>query len=63
VASAFGLSRSTVQSRKERLSETIRAYMGEDVLQQVQRPPQWRTNLAAIRARQACRVQRQAAAA
>jgi hypothetical protein len=49
VGLAFGLSRSTIQSRKNRLSQALAAFMGPELLQQLQRPPQWRLNLLAVR--------------
>ena len=39
----------------------ILEFMGADIMVEVQRRPQWRSNLEATRERQACRVQRQAA--
>ena len=58
VGLAFGLSRSTIQSRKNRLSQALAAFMGPELLQQLQRPPQWRLNLLAVREKLACRADR-----
>ena len=60
VAQAVGLSRSTIQVHKNRLSEAVRAFMGPELLQNLLRAPQWRINLTAVRERLACRFERQA---
>jgi hypothetical protein len=61
VALARGLSRSTIQTHRNRLTEALRAFMGVDLLQLMQRPPQWRINIRATRERLACRYERRAA--
>jgi len=57
VATRFGVSRSSVQLHKNRLSQAVREYMGADLLRELQRAPQWRINLQVIRQRLACRAQ------
>jgi hypothetical protein len=49
VAQAFGLSRSGVQSHKNKLARTVEEFMGQELLIQLQRPPQWRINLKVVR--------------
>jgi DNA-directed RNA polymerase specialized sigma24 family protein len=61
VAHAVGMSRSTIQSHKNRLSEAVLAFMGPGLLRELQRPTQWRINIRAVRERLACRFERQAA--
>ena len=61
VAHAAGISRSTVQSHKNRLSEAVLAFMEPGLLQELQRPTQWRINIRAAREKMACRFERQAA--
>ena len=41
--------------------ETVREFLGEDLLAQVQAAPRWRDNITAGRERVACRLERQAA--
>src|SRR5713226_5110043 len=59
VAHAVGMSRSTIQGHKKRLSEAVLAFMGPGLLQELQRPTQWRINMRAVRERSACRFERQ----
>ena len=58
VALAAGVSRSTIQTHKNRLTDAVRAFMGPELMQQLQRPPQWRINLRATQERLACRYER-----
>ena len=55
------LSRSSLQTRKEKLAKLIRECLGDDILRQVQEHPGWRNGLEATRERLACRWARQAA--
>jgi len=61
VAHAVGMSRSTIQAHKNRLSEAVRMFMGPELLQNLRRAPQWRINIRAVREKLACRFERQAA--
>jgi hypothetical protein len=61
LVSPLRLSRSTLQTRKEKLAAKIRECLGEDILQQVQEHPGWRHGLEATREKLACRWARQAA--
>ena len=61
VANAVGMSRSTIQGHKHRLSAAVEAFMGPDLLQNLRRAPQWRINIRAVREKLACRFERQAA--
>ena len=61
VATRKGVSRSTVQSWRNQLTELVRTFMGADVLHLIQRTPQWRENLAAMREQLACRLDRRTA--
>src|ERR1022692_956292 len=47
VAHAAGVSRSTIQTYKNRLTTAVQAFMGPELMQDLQRPPQWRINLRA----------------
>ena len=58
VAHAAGMSRSTIQSHKNRLSEAVLAFMGPGLLRELQRPSQWRINIQSVRERLACRYER-----
>jgi DNA-directed RNA polymerase specialized sigma24 family protein len=58
VAHAAGVSRSTIQTHKNRLTDAVRAFMGPELMQELQRPPQWRINIRATRERLACRYER-----
>lgn len=58
VAVEYGVSRSTIQSHKNRLAQTAREFWGQDVLAQVQRQPCWSDNLMAVREKMACREER-----
>jgi transposase len=60
-ARLLGVSNSTMQGSKRRLGVKILDFMGADIMVEVRRRPQWRSNLEATRERQACRVQRQGA--
>ena len=62
VATQHGVSRSTVQGWRNQLTELVRSFLGADVLHQIQRPPQWRENLSALREQLACRLDRRLAA-
>ena len=59
--SPLKLSRSSLQTRKEKLATLIRECLGEDILRQVQEHPGWRNGLEATRERLASRWARQAA--
>jgi len=61
VALAFGKSRSTIQTYRDKLTEAVRLFMGDQVLAQIQMAPAWRNNIVAARERAACRVERQMA--
>lgn len=61
VATACRVSRTSVQTQKERLARAVRLFLGEDLLAQAQAAPRWRDNLTAARERVACRLERQAA--
>ena len=61
LAQAVGMSRSNIQLHKDRLTAAVQAFMGPELMQQLQRPPQWRINIIATRERLACRYERQAA--
>jgi hypothetical protein len=50
-----------MQGSKRRLGVKILEFMGADIMVEVRRRPQWRSNLETTREWQACRVQRQAA--
>ena len=58
---ANGVRRSTVQSWRNQLTELVRTFMGHDVLHMIQRTPQWRENLTAMREQMACRMERRMA--
>ena len=58
VAHAAGVSRSTIQTYKDRLTTAVQAFMGPELMQDLQRPPQWRINLRAAREKMACRYAR-----
>ena len=58
VAHAAGVSRSTIQTYKDRLTTAVQAFMGPELMQDLQRPPQWRINLRAVREKMACRYAR-----
>jgi len=60
LVSRLNLSRSTLQTRKEKLATLIRECLGEDILKQVQEHPGWRNGLEATRQKLACRWARQA---
>jgi hypothetical protein len=49
VAHAAGVSRSTIQTYKNRLTAAVHAFMGPELRHDLQRPPQWRVNLRAVR--------------
>ena len=61
MATRKGVSRSTVQSWRNQLTELVRTFMGADVLHLIQRTPQWRENLTAMREQMACRMDRRTA--
>lgn len=61
LVSPLKLSRSSLQTRKEKLATLIREYLGEDILAQVQEGPSWRNGLEATREKLASRWARQAA--
>ncbi len=58
VAHAAGVSRSTIQNHKNRLTAAVQAFMGPELMQELQRPPQWRINVRAVREKLACRYAR-----
>jgi len=58
VALAFGVSRSTMQTHKNRLVVLIREFMGADILVELLRLPGWKDNLNTTRAKLACRFDR-----
>jgi hypothetical protein len=59
LAQAVGMSRSGIQTHKNRLTAAVQAFMGPDLMQELQRPPQWRIDISALRQRLACRYERQ----
>ena len=61
LATRYGLSRSAVQHWRNQLTELVRAFMGADVLVQLQRVPGWQENLRAFREQMACRMERRMA--
>jgi len=61
VAMTYRISRSGVQTLKQKLERVVDEFMGPDVLAQVQRLPRWKDNIRASRERVACRVERQMA--
>ena len=61
VAHAAGVSRSTIQNHKNRLTAAMQAFMGPELMQELQRAPQWRINIRAMREKLACRYERQRA--
>ncbi|MEQ2006807.1 MAG: helix-turn-helix domain-containing protein [Limisphaerales bacterium] len=62
VATQKGVSRTTVQNWRNQLTELVRTFMGADVLRMIQRTPQWRENLTAMREQMACRMDRRVTA-
>ena len=58
VAHAAGLSRSTIQNHKNRLTAAVQAFMGPELMQELQRAPQWRINIRATREKRECRYAR-----
>jgi len=58
LADAVGMSRSGIQLHKERLSAAVQAFMGAELMQQVQHRPQWRIDVTAVRETIACRFER-----
>ena len=61
LATRYGISRSTVQTWRNQLTELVLAFMGADVLLDLQRVPGWQENLRAFREQMACRMERRAA--
>ena len=61
VATRNGVCRTTVQGWRNQLTELLRTFMGADVLHLIQRTPQWRENLTAMREQMACRMDRRMA--
>ena len=61
VATRHGVCRTTVQGWRNQLTELVRTFMGADVLHMIQRTPQWRENLTAMREQMACRMDRRTA--
>jgi hypothetical protein len=51
-------SRSALQTDKQRLARKAIEHLGEDILKEVQRLPQWKDNLVASREKMACRYAR-----
>ena len=58
VAAAFKLSRSTLQTAKNRLAATILEVLGMDILVEVRCLPGWRDDMNTHRATLACRQER-----
>jgi FixJ family two-component response regulator len=46
---------STIQDHKRSLAKSIVEFMGPDILIQVQRSPKWKSDLAAVKEKLACR--------
>jgi DNA-directed RNA polymerase specialized sigma24 family protein len=61
VAHATGVSRSTIQTHKNRLTAALQAFMGPELMQELQCSPQWRVNIRAAREKMACRYERRPA--
>ena len=53
LAVKFHLSAATIFYHKERLAKSIRAFMGEDILAVIVKQPEWKSNLMAMREKQA----------
>ena len=62
LASHHGVGRSTVQGWRNQLTVLVRAFLGPDVLLQIQQTPRWQQHLCAIREQLACRIDRRMAA-
>ena len=60
LVSGLRRSRTSLQNDKQRLARIIRECLGTEILAHVQAKPGWRTNLDAVRERQACRWERRA---
>jgi hypothetical protein len=58
LAEAVGMTRSGIQLHKERLGAALQAFMGAELMQQVQHRPQWRIDVTAVREGIACRYER-----
>ena len=61
LAQAVGMSRSGIQTHKNRLTAAVQAFMGPDLMQELQHQPQWRIKIRAVREKLACRYERQPA--
>jgi len=57
VAKRFGVSTSAIHAHKKRIGVALLEFMGTDILQDVNRRPQWTENLNATSAKLACREQ------
>ena len=53
-----GASNSSLSSLKRRLADDIRADMGEDIIQEVCRPPRWQADVEVEHERMRCRHER-----
>ncbi len=51
VATKFKVTISTMQYHKRRLTKSIKEFFGADILAQAVKPPEWKTNLLALRER------------
>ena len=49
---------STIQTGKRHLANAIVEFMGPEILQEIQRRPQWKQNLEATREKMACKHER-----
>jgi hypothetical protein len=58
MARDLGVCPSTIQHRKHRLAVKIVEFMGNDILIEIQRRPQWKQNLEATKERLACKYDR-----
>ena len=58
MAKKLGVCTSTIQHRKRSLAKAIAAFMGDDILIEVNRLPRWKDCLDATRERQAVRYER-----
>jgi len=60
VAVTYRISRTSVQTLKEKLKLSVIEFMGTDLMAQVQRLPRWKDNIRASRERLECRMERRA---
>ena len=61
LANRCGVGRSTVQDRRNRLTDLVCEFMGSEVLKELSHAPRWQENLRAFREQLACRLERRVA--